>query len=261
MIYEEHTGVLRRCFFDVQNEIGLGRREEAYHEGCRRWLSANRVRFHSRPRYPLCIAAETVHTLIPDFVINDSITVELKALPRKLNDTDLVQLFDYLKVREDRLGLMVNLGLDRAHIKRIAYSPPEYVLQEDWSRWKRHVDSQVRRIGIVVRDALKTVFREHQTGFGQATTYKLILASLRSRGLTVAIRPRGATHYQDAKIDESDLDCLLIEGRVLLVVTALFEDNRFNISRGISFMNSLNIHWGIAANFGRKKAEINGLRA
>lgn len=260
MIYEEQTRVLCRCFLDVQNEIGLGRREEAYHEGCRRWLTANHIRFQSKPRYPLLIAGETAHTLIPDFVINDAITVELKARPRHLHDSDLVQLFDYLKVRSDRLGLMVNLGLDRAHIKRIAYSPAEHGLREDWSRWTQQVNPTERQIGIKVRQALRDVYHEHQTGFGQETTFKLVLASLKHQRLNVSINPKGEVLYKGERIDESELDCLLIEGRVLLVMTALFEDNEFNVSRGISLMKSLGINRGIAANFGRKRVELNGLR-
>jgi len=31
LIYEDKTEILRRCFFDVQNEVGLGRQEEDYH--------------------------------------------------------------------------------------------------------------------------------------------------------------------------------------------------------------------------------------
>ena len=31
LIYKDKTEILRRCFFDVQNEVGLGRQEEDYH--------------------------------------------------------------------------------------------------------------------------------------------------------------------------------------------------------------------------------------
>ena len=35
LIYQSQTQLLRRCFFDVQNEVGLGRQEEDYHQACK----------------------------------------------------------------------------------------------------------------------------------------------------------------------------------------------------------------------------------
>jgi len=32
MIYEQQTGLLRRGLFEVHNEVGVGRSEEAYHQ-------------------------------------------------------------------------------------------------------------------------------------------------------------------------------------------------------------------------------------
>ncbi|MBI2478675.1 MAG: hypothetical protein HYV60_08590, partial [Planctomycetia bacterium] len=48
---------------------------------------------------------------------------------------------------------------------------------------------------------------------------------------------------------------------MLLVHTALFDNNQFNLSRGLSYMKALGLPWGIAANFGRQIAEFTGLRA
>ena len=34
----------------------------------------------------------------------------------------------------------------------------------------------------------------------------------------------------------------------------------FNINRGRSYLKTLNLNWGIAANFGKTHAQLNGLR-
>lgn len=129
--YEEQTAILRRCFFDVQNEVGLGRQEEAYHQACVIWLKERGVPVESRRPHHLMLRDQIAHTLYPDMTAWDQTSVELKAVPRKLAKTEFVQLFDYLKCRGDRLGLLVNLGLDRVHIERVVYDPPEYGLLED----------------------------------------------------------------------------------------------------------------------------------
>ncbi len=39
-----------------------------------------------------------------------------------------------------------------------------------------------------------------------------------------------------------------------------FDDNQFNVSRGLSYLRALGLHWGVAANFGKEVAEFVGLR-
>jgi GxxExxY protein len=109
LIYEEKTEILRRCFFDVQNEVGLGRQEEDYHSACKMWGSNHTVPLTSKQPHPLSFHGQVALTLFPDLVAWDSITIELKAVPRSLRKTEFVQLFDYLKCRNDRLGLLVNM--------------------------------------------------------------------------------------------------------------------------------------------------------
>jgi len=61
-------------------------------------------------------------------------------------------------------------------------------------------------------------------------------------------------------VDESPLDCLVIEDRIVLVYTVLFDTNSFNINRGKSYMKTLGLPWGVAVDFGRTKIQIAGLR-
>ena len=163
LVYQDQTRLLRKCFFDVQNEVGLGRKEEAYHHACKIWLRHNRIPFRSKPPHELLLAGDIAHKLIPDLVIADSITIELKAVPRKLASSEYVQLFDYLKCRNDRLGLLVNMGLDRVHVERIVYDAPNHQLIENWQHWTGVIDGRQREVGTKVRSALVAVFDGHQT--------------------------------------------------------------------------------------------------
>jgi hypothetical protein len=49
------------------------------------------------------------------------------------------------------------------------------------------------------------------------------------------------------------------DDKVCLAFTALFDSNEFNVNRGRSYMKALGLDWGIAANFGKTKAEFCGL--
>ena len=261
MIYKEKTETLRKGLFDIHNTVGLGRNEEAYHQAYRVWLATHGVPFQSKPAHTLKLKNENAHVLYPDFVVWDCITVELKALARHLRAEERVQLFDYLKCRNDRLGLLVNMGLDRVHVDRLVYDPGDALLFEDWKRWNGEIAGEARQTGGTVRQALLDIYEQHGTGYGSEVLEKLIHAALRHNKLSFGAKPRCRTEYEGHNLGISPLDCIIVDNAILLVFTALFDTNQFNLSRGLSFMHSLNLKWGIAANFGKKTLEINGLRA
>jgi GxxExxY protein len=260
LIYEDQTKVLRRCFFDVHNEVGLGRHEEGYHQACRIWLEENQIPVRSKPPHELLLRGEVAHKLFPDLVAWDAITIELKAVPRKMASSEFVQLFDYLKCRGDRLGLLVNMGLDRVHVERIVYELPKYELKEDWQHWARDITGHAREVGAELRVSLRSIYDGHATGYGEETIRKLVMYSLKQHRLSHVLAPLSKTFFRGRVVDECPLDCLVVEGCILMVFTALFDSNQFNISRGMSYMKALDLEWGIAVNFGRQIAEVTGLR-
>lgn len=261
MIYEEKTGLIRKGLFEVQNAVGVGRREEAYHQSLRMWLEDQKVPFVSKHPHPLELNGNPAHMFFPDFVLWNAITVELKAVPRRLRIEEQVQIFDYLKCRGDHLGLLVNMGLDRVHVDRIVYEQSEPELQQDWQYWTEDIGENERHIGTSVQRALLDIYEKHGVGYGTEATSRLVQFSLRQRGLAFTVEPVCDALYRGHQVDKAPLDCLVADNRILLVFTALFDTNDFNISRGISYLQALGLHWGIAANFGKRMLQINGLRA
>jgi GxxExxY protein len=258
--FEQQTYLLRQCFFEVQNAVGRGRREEGYHQACRVCFRNQQVAAVSKMPHYLMLKGQVAHTLYPDFVVGDSITVELKAVPRQLAQSEFVQLFDYLKFRRDRLGLLVNMGLDRVAIERVVYDPPETAWTENWDSWTGQIEDEDRRVGLAVREALHAVYAEHTTGYSQEVVTKLVLYSLRQHHLEVSINPVCKAYFYDVEVDDSALDCLLIDGRIVLVLSALFDNNDFNVNRTRSYLKALKLRWGVAADFGKRRAEVIGIR-
>jgi len=260
LVLEEKTRVLRRGFFDVQNHVGVGRDEADYHQAMKLWLDENRVPHKSKCPHPLMLYGQVAHKLFPDFVVWDQITIEMKAIRRNPGQSEFVQLFDYLKCRGDPLGLLVNMGLDRVHVDRIVHEEKTARLEEDWICWAGHIDGQAREVGILVREVLRDIYREHTTGYGDEVIRKLILFALAHHGLTIVESPVAKAFYGDVELRESPLDCLLVENSIVLTYTALFDNNDFNMNRVRSYLKALNMHWGVAANFGKSKAQFTGLR-
>lgn len=260
LMLEEYTHALRRAFYDVQNEVGLGRQEEAYHQALKLWFAENSLPVGSRVPHRLLLNGVEAHALFPDFVGWDALSVEIKAVPRKLNPSEWVQVRDYMKCRGEALGLLVNFGLDRVHVDRVVHTPTATSLDEDWSYWQGHIAGDDRDLGLAVRDALRLVYSEHSTGYGLEVVSKLIQCSLRLQRLSVVANPIAKAVFREHVVDESPLNFLIVNNRLLIAFTTLFDSNEFNISRGLSFMKTLGLKWGIAANFGRDKAEFQALR-
>lgn len=131
LLCKNRTEQLIRGFFTVQNEVGLGRSEEAYQRAFEIWAMEQNLPVLSKPPSPLNIHEHEACILYPDFVAWHDLIIELNALPRKLGVSEDLQLFDYLRAPTSRLGLIVNLGLDRVYVERRIYDPPPTRLVEN----------------------------------------------------------------------------------------------------------------------------------
>ena len=260
LLYGDRTEKLIRGFYLVQNEVGLGRDEEAYHQAFKLWLAAEELPVASKPPVPLMLAGREAHVLFPDFIAWGEITIEIKSLPRKLGVVEELQLFDYLRASKNRLGLLVNMGLDRVHFERRIYDPPTTTCTEDWTAWTNHITDRDRDIGMAIRAALHLVYQTHRTGYGGEIIERLLLFALQLQGLPVIARPPAKATFRGIVVHESPLDCFVIDSRVILTLTSLFDDNSFATSLGRSCMKTLELPWGVAINFGRTNLQITALR-
>jgi hypothetical protein len=93
-----------------------------------------------------------------------------------------------------------------------------------------------------IRDALRAIYHEHETGYGEEVTEKLILFALRTYRLKVTIKPVATAYYHGVQLRESPLDCLVIEDCILLTFTALFDNNQFNVNQGKSYLKALDLN-------------------
>lgn len=260
LVYEDRTGVLKKMFYDVQNEVGLGRHEEAYHQACMAWLDAERIPYKSKWPHALMLGDQEAYALRPDLVVWDEITVELKAVPRMTSPGEMAQLFDYLKCRRDRVGFLVNMGLDRVVDHRVVYEPPHTRMVENWSYWEGVISGRRREIGGAIRDGLRLLYQRHETGYGREVMERLIPCAISLQGLRIARNPMSTAYFRGQVVGESPLECLVVEDQLLVVFTALFENLSLSVNRGLSYMRALGLEWGVAVDFGKTTARLLGLR-
>ena len=111
------TGAVIRVFFDVYNELGAGFVESVYAGAME--VALAEIGLDARREFPLAVdfRGRRVGFFRPDFVVNDSVILELK-VARALHDGHDAQLLNYLKATGIEVGLLLNFG-PAAKFKRL----------------------------------------------------------------------------------------------------------------------------------------------
>jgi len=107
LLFEQGTHLLRRCYFEVQNEVGLGRHEEAYHHACVLWFDEYRVPVGSKMPHRLLLRGEEAHPLFPDLVVSALFDT---------NEFNVNHARSYLKALGLSWGVAADFGKWRAEI-------------------------------------------------------------------------------------------------------------------------------------------------
>lgn len=116
-IYKDLSYDVRGCFFDVHSELGAGHKESVYCNALEKEFKKNNLDFESEKQLDVFYDGEKVGSYRPDFVVEDKVIVEVKAV-EKIVERFERQLSDYLKGTGYKLGFLVNFGAQSVDIRR-----------------------------------------------------------------------------------------------------------------------------------------------
>ncbi len=120
LLYSDLTYKIRGILFNVRKKIGLGHKEQVYHNALEIEFKNAGLRFESKKNIPILYNNKKIGMYQPDFLVEDKVMIELKALP-EIGRTQREQIWSYLKGCEYKLALLVNFGSRDLEIKRIVY--------------------------------------------------------------------------------------------------------------------------------------------
>jgi len=119
-LYKDLTYNIRGAIFNVYNKIGPGQKENVYAKALELELKRRDIKFEREKTIPVNYLEEKIGVYKPDFVIEDKIILEVKALPF-VGKIEERQLWNYLKGSNYKLALLVNFGNQKLDIKRVIY--------------------------------------------------------------------------------------------------------------------------------------------
>ena len=120
ILYKEECYVIQGAIYEVYREMGCGFLEAVYQECLQKELSKCQIPYVAQQELGLTYKGEKLQQVYrPDLICYGKIVVELKAV-KEITQADKAQTFNYLKVTDLHLGLIVNFGhYARVQIERI----------------------------------------------------------------------------------------------------------------------------------------------
>ena len=107
---------------EVHRQLGCGFLEPVYQEAFAPELASRRIPYQREVELPVSYKGRRLNTCYrADFICNDSIIVEVKALVR-LSRIEEAQVINYLKIAGEEVGLLVNFGSESLEYRRFVLS-------------------------------------------------------------------------------------------------------------------------------------------
>ena len=118
MIYQEITGEIIGCAMEVHRTLGPGFQEYVYQRALEIELNEKKIQNKREFDIKIFYKGEYIALRRVDFLVNDLITVEIKARI-EIDDIHLAQAINYLEASSYPIGLLINFGAKSLQFKRL----------------------------------------------------------------------------------------------------------------------------------------------
>jgi GxxExxY protein len=119
--YAEITHKIIGAAMKVHSTLGNGFQEVIYQRALAIEMRKQRLSFQRELEMPIYYDGEEIGTRRVDFLVEDKVMVELKALA-KLEDVHLAQAINYLEAYGLEVGLLLNFGAISLEYRRVVNS-------------------------------------------------------------------------------------------------------------------------------------------
>jgi GxxExxY protein len=116
--YSELTSKIIGCAMTVHKTLGNGFQEVIYQRALEIEMRLAGILFHREHEIPIYYKEEQIGTRRVDFLVEDVISVELKAIT-KLEEVHFAQAINYLETYNLEIGLLINFGEISLNFKRL----------------------------------------------------------------------------------------------------------------------------------------------
>lgn len=110
LIYPKESKKILGLAIQLHNEMGCGFREKVYQDAFEVLLKENKIPYEREKHIEMIFhGVKLEHDFFYDFLIDDKIGVELKAVSEIVGEFES-QIINYLHISNHKLGLLLNFG-------------------------------------------------------------------------------------------------------------------------------------------------------
>jgi GxxExxY protein len=120
-LYKDLTYKVIGALYEVHNELGAVHKESIYHKAVAIELKNRNIKFEEEKSLPVRYKGQKIGVYRPDFVIEDKVILEIKAVPM-ITKAMFDQIFYYIKGTNYKLVLLANFGTTKLNVKRRIYT-------------------------------------------------------------------------------------------------------------------------------------------
>jgi GxxExxY protein len=117
LLYTEATRAIIGAAMETHKILGAGFLESVYEESLAYEFELNHINFQRQSPINVIYKGKVVKQFICDFIIEDKILVEIKAV-KKMSEIEYAQVINYLKATGIKVGLLINFGAASLEYKR-----------------------------------------------------------------------------------------------------------------------------------------------
>ena len=112
LLYKEDTYKIIGICMEVHNQLEKGFNEVVYSDALEIEFIDNNIKYSKEQKFNISYKGNILpHKYRADFIINDKIVLELKAI-KCLTSSHVKQTLNYLAVSKLKIGLLINFGED-----------------------------------------------------------------------------------------------------------------------------------------------------
>ena len=133
-VHDALTYQIIGCAMAVHRGLGPGYREDTYQRDLEARFAGDEVAFEAQKLLEVYDSDQgdaLIGYYIPDFIVGETVVVEIKAL-RSLDNSHIAQIIGYLAVTGLPLGLLINFGARSLQWRRIL--PPQNITEHRVNR-------------------------------------------------------------------------------------------------------------------------------
>lgn len=170
------------------------------------------------------------------------------------------QLIHYLKCWDKDLGLLFNFGPTRAQIERFVWDEPELEIHESYDSVKSNMADTDRLHLRQVRESILAIGQQYGLGYPETMYRRMVAIEMNHNGLNCQEGVEIPVRWDDCVLAQHSSDHLLVGDHCLLNVRSLLDQpTRYDFARTKTYLNSLDLKFGLIVNFGKRQLQIYGV--